>query len=40
MSLRDLEYVDDMALVCDSRDAMEGILRALDASCFGNGVNN
>ena len=35
VSVRDLEYADDMALVCDSMDALEDILRALDASCLG-----
>ena len=38
MSIRDLEYVDDMALMCDSMDAMEGILGGLDASCSGMGL--
>ena len=38
VSVRDLEYADDMALVCDSMDALEEILRALDASCLGMGL--
>ena len=33
VSIKDLEYVDDMALVSDSMDALEEILRALDATC-------
>ena len=38
VSIRDLEYADDMALVCHSMDALEEILRALDASCLGMGL--
>ena len=38
MSIGDLECVDDMALVYDSMDELEGILTALDASCFGMGL--
>ena len=35
MSIRDLEYVDDMALVSDSMDTLEEILRMPDALCLG-----
>ena len=38
MSVGDLECVEDMALVCVSMNALEGILRALDASCLGMGL--
>ena len=34
MSIRDLEFADDRALVCDSMDALEEILRAFDALCL------
>ena len=36
--IRDLEYADDMALVSNSMDTLEEILRTLDASCLGMGL--
>ena len=38
VSIRDLEYVDNMALGSDSLDALEEILRTLYASCSGMGL--
>ena len=38
VSVRYLEYTDDMALVSHSMDALEEFLRALDASCSGIGL--
>ena len=35
VSIRYLEYTDDVALVSDSMDALEEILKALDALCSG-----
>ena len=41
VSIRDLEqmymYVDDMAVLCDSMDAMEELSSVLAASCLGMG---
>ena len=31
--LQELEYADDMALVADCMDTLQGFLRALDTSC-------
>ena len=37
--IQDLEYADDMALVSDSMDALEEVLRSLDAVCSGVGLS-
>ena len=37
--IQDLEYADDMALVSDSMDALEELLRALSALCTGMGLS-
>ena len=37
--VQDLEYADDRALVSDSMDALEEVLRALDAVCSGLGLS-
>ena len=37
--IQDLEYADDMALVSDSMDALEEVLRSLDAVCSGIGLS-
>ena len=37
--IQDLEYGDDMALVSDSMDALEEVLRGLDAVCSGMGLS-
>ena len=37
--VQDLEYADDMALVSDSMDALEEVLRSLSAVCSGVGLS-
>ena len=38
VSIKDLKYVDDMALVSDSMNVLEEILRTFDATCSGMGL--
>ena len=37
--IKDLEYVDDMAVVSDSMDALEEVLCSLEVVCLGFGLS-
>ena len=37
--IQDLEYADDMALISNSMDALEKVLRSLDAVCSSVGLS-
>ena len=38
LALHDLEYADDVALVSESMDLLEELLRAVEVSCYETGL--